>query len=367
LPPPSSSSSSPTYTPPPAQAYTPPPAYTPPAAAPVKRTRRPKPPEPTYILSVQGPVHAAKVKTRTITVDKDDTVNTLVDRFLAPKSQFIKLNKLKPPYALDVGESLKVPTPKAYEVQSGDTLYSIGRRFNVSADVLAELNNRDPKGRMRSGEEIVLPVGIHDSGPLKRPGPSTADNAPPERPMQSYTPPGGAYTPPAQGVYGATPPVRGEAPASSTPPLVETSPPPTDAQVTAAGRGRFIWPVQGDILSSFGPKAGGQANDGVNIAAPTGTTVKAAAAGDVVYAGNQVPGYGNLVLIKHAGGWVTAYAYLSMTSVKIKDHLEQGDEVGEVGQTGGVALPQLHFEIRYASTVRDKAKPIDPTLVLPGQ
>jgi len=94
--------------------------------------------------------------------------------------------------------------------------------------------------------------------------------------------------------------------------------------------------------------------------------VKAAAAGDVVYAGNQVPGFGNLVLIKHPGGWVTAYAHLSQTTVKIKDHVEQGDQVGQVGQTGGVDSPELHFEIRYAPTPRDKAKPIDPTLVLPA-
>ena len=90
--------------------------------------------------------------------------------------------------------------------------------------------------------------------------------------------------------------------------------------------------------------------------------MKAAAAGDVVYAGNQVPGFGNLVLIKHPGGWVTAYAHLSVTTVKIKDHVEQGDKVGQVGQTGGAEVPELHFEIRYAPTPRDKAKPIDPTL-----
>ena len=102
----------------------------------------------------------------------------------------------------------------------------------------------------------------------------------------------------------------------------------------------------------------------MDIGGSTGQPVTAAAAGEVVYAGNQVPGFGNLVLIKHEGGWVTAYAHLSRTEVKIKDHVSQGDEIGQVGTSGGVTSPQLHFEIRYAPSQRDKARPIDPTLVL---
>ena len=149
--------------------------------------------------------------------------------------------------------------------------------------------------------------------------------------------------------------------------MVEAAPAPSDAQVMAAGKGRFAWPVSGTILSTYGPKAGGQRNDGLDIAAAMGAPVLAAADGDVVYAGNQVPGFGNLVLIKHADGWVTAYAHLSRTEVKIKDHVSQGDEIGQAGQTGGVDQPQLHFEIRYAPSPRDKARPIDPGLVLPSR
>ena len=332
------------------------PGYTPPPYAPPPRPHHERPPAPTYIETVKGEVRAAHDKSRTIYVDNGDTVNLLAERFLTTKDEVIKLNHLKKPYELEPGQPLKMPTPKAYVVESGDTLFSIGKRFNVSGDVLAELNNVDPKGRLRSGQEVALPAGMHDSGPLKHPAPGSAP--PPEEP-------GPSYAPPRPQSYQPAPPVRGMTPSVAAP--VETGPVLTDDQVAAAGRGRFIWPVHGDILSAFGPKPGGQANDGVNIAAPLGTVVTAAAAGDVVYSGNQVPGYGNLVLIKHADGWVTAYAYLSMTTVKIKDHLEQGDEVGEVGQTGGVDLPQLHFEIRYAPTPHDKAKPIDPTLVLPGQ
>ncbi|HWW25243.1 MAG TPA: M23 family metallopeptidase, partial [Caulobacter sp.] len=98
---------------------------------------------------------------------------------------------------------------------------------------------------------------------------------------------------------------------------------------------------------------------------PAGTPVRAAAAGEVVYAGNQVPGFGNLVLVKHADGWVTAYAHLSSTEVKMRQQVAQGATLGAVGQTGGVTEPQLHFEVRYAPTPKDKARPVDPGLVLP--
>jgi murein DD-endopeptidase MepM/ murein hydrolase activator NlpD len=125
--------------------------------------------------------------------------------------------------------------------------------------------------------------------------------------------------------------------------------------------------VRGDVLSGFGPKPGGQRNDGVDIAAPEHSAVHAAASGDVVYAGDQIPGFGNLVLIKHEGGWVTAYAHLSMSEVKIREHVSQGAEIGQVGLSGGVDQPQLHFEIRYAPSPRDKARPIDPSLVLSSQ
>ena len=366
------------------EAPPPPPVTTQPAPSPESRPaysyapsepprpvyREPKP-EPTFILSVKGPVRAAREKSHTVKVDSGDTVNNLSERFLTPKEELIKLNKLKKPYELEVGRELKIPTPKAYVVEGGDTLFSVAKRFNLSVDVLAELNGFSPDEHVHAGQELGLPVDVRDSGPLKRAAPpsrvhgeyeTSPEALPPVRPEEpTYRPPS-RYAPPTR----YEPPNRYSPPPVTPAPLVESGPPATDAQVTAAGRGHFIWPVSGQILVAFGPKPGEQQSDGIDIGAPEGAVVKAAAAGDVVYAGNQVPGFGNLVLIKHPGGWVTAYAHLSTTTVKIKDHVEQGDEVGEVGQTGGVSTPELHFEIRYAPTSRDKAKPIDPTLVLPS-
>jgi murein DD-endopeptidase MepM/ murein hydrolase activator NlpD len=147
--------------------------------------------------------------------------------------------------------------------------------------------------------------------------------------------------------------------------IVPTNPTPADQQISQLGRGLFIWPLRGDILSTFGPKGTGQRNDGINVRTTAGAVVRAAADGDVVYAGDQVPGFGNLVLIKHADGWVTAYGHLGRVDVKMQQKITQGQQIGQAGSTGGVPEPQLHFEVRYAPTPADRARPIDPLLVLP--
>jgi murein DD-endopeptidase MepM/ murein hydrolase activator NlpD len=138
-----------------------------------------------------------------------------------------------------------------------------------------------------------------------------------------------------------------------------------EGQVASLGKGRFLWPVRGEIVSRYGFHGAGQQNDGLNIGASAGQGVKAAAAGEVVYAGNSLPDFGNLVLIKHPDGWVTAYGHLAAIEVKMRQSVAQGQEIGRVGQTGGVDRPQLHFEIRYSANAREKAKPVDPSLILP--
>jgi murein DD-endopeptidase MepM/ murein hydrolase activator NlpD len=152
------------------------------------------------------------------------------------------------------------------------------------------------------------------------------------------------------------------APAGPPPPAASGY---TDSEIAQAAHGRFVWPVRGDIVQRFGPQGVGRRNDGVDIKAAQGTVVKAAAQGEVVYAGDQVPGFGNLVLIKHADGWVTAYAHLDTVNVAMKQQVSQGQSLGSVGMTGGATQPELHFEVRYAPTPADKAKPVDPVLVLP--
>jgi murein DD-endopeptidase MepM/ murein hydrolase activator NlpD len=117
---------------------------------------------------------------------------------------------------------------------------------------------------------------------------------------------------------------------------------------------KFSWPLRGPLLANFGQKDGGQQNDGINIAANRGTKIRASDAGNVVYVGNEVKGFGNLVLIRHDPQWVTAYAHVDKILVDKGDTVKSQDVIATVGQTGSVTRPQLHFEIRY------KGKPVDP-------
>jgi murein DD-endopeptidase MepM/ murein hydrolase activator NlpD len=117
----------------------------------------------------------------------------------------------------------------------------------------------------------------------------------------------------------------------------------------------FRWPVQGRIISEFGTKPDGGHNDGINVAVPLGTSVKAAENGVVAYAGDELKGYGNLVLIRHSNNWVSAYAHNDEILVKRGDQVRRGQVIAKAGRTGQVNQPQLHFELRKGS------RPVDPT------
>lgn len=121
----------------------------------------------------------------------------------------------------------------------------------------------------------------------------------------------------------------------------------------------FVWPVQGKVISKFGPKMNGLVNDGVNISAKEGTPIGAAADGEVVYVGNALTGYGNMAIVRHADGWMTAYAHASRIAVKKGDKVKRGAVIGYVGKSGDVSSPQLHFG------VREGKKPVNPEAVLP--
>ncbi|MDP3175681.1 MAG: peptidoglycan DD-metalloendopeptidase family protein, partial [Phenylobacterium sp.] len=221
---------------------------------------------------------------------------------------------------------------------------------------------------------VVVAAPPPAAPPYQRPTQPVVGPTPPpySRPVQ---PP--ATLPPAPQPYSrpTTTPPSGPAPRpTTTTPGRPTTPAPTivpssgalsDVQISQLGRGRFAWPLRGEVISDFGPKGTGQRNDGLNVRANQGDSVRAAAAGDVVYAGDQVPGFGNLVLIKHADGWVTAYGHLSRVDVKMQQKVSQGQQIGQAGSSGGAAEPQLHFEVRYAPSPADRARPINPALVLP--
>jgi murein DD-endopeptidase MepM/ murein hydrolase activator NlpD len=320
----------------PSQAPAPPPVAAPPARVAATPPR----------YTATGKVIAARMMFRDYKVRKGDHLDEIARDLKTTRLALAKANRLKSPYALTPGQHLRLPVEKAYEVKSGDTLAAVATRFDIDVAELADLNGMSERERLLPGDELALPEVVHDHGPVL------------VQAVRPYSRPGlAAGYGLGAGRSGALPrPITAEP---------EVGPALSDAQITAAGRGRFVWPVRGEVLSAFGVKDVDRRNDGVDVKAPLGAPVLAAAAGDVVYAGDQVPGFGNLVLIKHSDGWVTAYAYLGKINVKMRDTVAQNTPIGEVGQTGGASQPELHFEVRYAASAMQRAKPIDPQLVLP--
>ncbi|CAN5302400.1 hypothetical protein BH09PSE2_BH09PSE2_09830 [soil metagenome] len=322
-----------------------------------------------------------------VTVKSGETVFDIAERFRTPVRALIEANSLQPPYALEPGAVLQIPPPLVYTVQEGDTLFGIARRFNIDPRSLANLNDITLETQLSRGRPVALPSLARDQGSnAQAAGPSPVGSALGRAGLsgsglrgevgsnrlgsgQASASQAPRVSRPASGLTPKTTAdarAAADAATATRPSGLASSAPLGDAQVATAGRGRFITPLRGELISGFGSKGPGQRNDGVNIAAAQGSTVKAAAAGEVAYAGSAIPGFGNLVLIKHAGGWVTAYAHLDSIAVKMRSAVSQGDSVGTVGQSGGVDRPQLHFEIRYPPEPEASAKPIDPALLLPG-
>jgi murein DD-endopeptidase MepM/ murein hydrolase activator NlpD len=229
------------------------------------------------------------------------------------------------------------PTMGMHVVAPGETLHSIARLYGKSVMVLAKANNIPPDTMVKVGERIIVPD--------VQPGSAIAPRA-----QASVAPPAGQNLANAESPHSArvaTP----EAPAQET--TIKTAEP-------AGGLPSFRWPVRGRVIAGFGPTPNGLQNDGINLAVPEGTPVKAADDGVVAYAGNELKGYGNLVLVRHANGFVTAYAHASDILVKRGETVKRGQVIAHSGQTGNVTSPQLHFEIRKGST------PVDPSQYLNG-
>lgn len=358
-----------------------------PAATPPRPVRQPvseETSEPattsTTTLSVTGSVVTVAGPRQIHTVKSGDTLTAIARKFDMSVSELAEANKLDTDKPLKLGVKIKGPatTQKAYSVQTGDTLGEIAKRFNVSVKALAAENNLRATASLKKGQKIALPDGFRDKGPIKTTTTSVAASRPATPPANTYarvdssaaapaTPSSPVPYTPSSGATRPSAPVAAQpiTPPPSSRTIIETAAAPTEAEIIASGKGKFAWPLRGEILSSFGVKGTGQRNDGLNIRAPQGAPVVSAADGEIAYAGNQVPTFGNLVLVKHADGWVTAYAHLSSTNVKMRQQVKQGEQLGTVGATGGVNEPQLHFEMRYAPTAKDKAKPVDPGLVLP--
>ena len=247
----------------------------------------------------------------------------------------------------------------AHVVTSGQTLSSLSRQYGVSRAELAAANGLDPNASVRIGQKLSIPGAATTAVAAATPKATQAVVAA----VPAAAKPVVAAATPAV-TTAATQAVAGAAPAALAEPKAQTiaavKPAQSADDVRTDSGVQFRWPVRGRVISGFGPKPGGQQNEGINVSVPEGTAVKAAEDGVVAYAGSELKGYGNLVLIKHADGWVTAYAHNSTLDVKKGDTVKRGQVIAKAGQTGSVTSPQVHFEIRKGS------QPVDPSQHLAG-
>jgi murein DD-endopeptidase MepM/ murein hydrolase activator NlpD len=297
----------------------------------------------------------------TAQVQPGDDVLSIVRRYDVSMPGLIALNGLQPPYALQPGQTLRLPgapgalpgaapvitLPSAGGVPTGPTPITPmgGTPLNTTP------MNTQPIGGAGLSVQRLPPPGA----------------APPVQPGVAVPPgiPGTVPTPTAPSSAGPMSIVPHAAAPVAVPPVASVAVPPVAAvtqpaaRAPAAGNSRFAWPVNGSLIAGYNAPLGGKPNQGINIAASAGTPIHAAGAGVVAYAGNELRGYGNLVLIQHGDGLVTAYAHAASLSVKKGDSVTAGQAIGTVGQTGAVDQPQLHFEVRKNSS------PVDPTKYLP--
>jgi len=259
-----------------------------------------------------------------ITVQNGDTLYAISRRTGVPVRDLIDANNLDPPFALTTGQQLTVPQQRRHIVKAGETLFSIANQYGVDMSTLASANALQPPYTVRVGDSLLLPAApeqVAVQGGLS--APPTGPPPPPEKPQ-------------APGAI-ATAPSKPEGPLPAPPPR----------------GGNFLWPVKGKVIERYGAGPSGTHNDGINIAAPKDAPVRAADAGVVAYAGNELKGYGNLLLIKHSGGWMTAYAHNDVLLVKRGETVKRGQEIAKVGSTGVNGPPQLHFEIRRGTKALD--------------
>jgi len=265
-------------------------------------------------------------------------------------------------------ERLSAPMPSSYMVRPYDTVASVAHTFNVPPEQLASFNG--VTGRLQVGQTLRIPPPVVQQASAV---PAVNETVPAVN--RTYAP----VTRVASGIEQQVlaPPVGSSASRVTAEPLAPAQPSPltqatapvsvpafrpldklalNDPYTLSGAPSSFAWPVNGHVISGYGPKEGGLYNDGINIAVPKGTPVKAAADGTVAYVGHAVESYGNLVLIRHGGGLVTAYAHLSAVTVKQGMAVHKGQAIGAVGSTGAVASSQLHFEIRRGTGTVDPAQ-----------
>ena len=276
-----------------------------------------------------------------------ESVYGLSRRYGVPMRALIEANQLTAPFHLRVGQRVMLPVGRVHLVSGGENLHTIAQQYGADPYALARVNGIGDGNTLYVGQSLHIPEKPQGAfAPAVRVSELPALSPPPSVPSAAAPP-----TEPSLPAPRSEPasPVIASLPAASAParaPAVVPTPPPMVG-------GGFIWPVRGKIITKFGPQAKGLHNDGLNIAAPRGAEVLAAESGVVAYAGNELRGFGNLLLIKHDDGWVTAYAHNDALLVRRGDKVARGQTIARVGSSGGVTEPQLHFELRRGPNAVD--------------
>jgi len=336
---------------------------------------------PSRSVAAARPEHAPAHNT-TIIVGTSDTLEILAQRYHVTPAAILAANGYKGPRRLSPGQSLVIPphptaavaaapaapaqvaavpattapvskpvaaTPSVHVVNPGETLASIARHNHVSVAELAKANNIEASAKLKLGTRLTVPSKVATAAPAAPLGVVAAT-------------PAVSTVPAANTKVAAAAPQQSAhlAQANPQPDEIAAEAPAVKASEATGALPTFRWPVRGKVIAGYGAKTNGKSNDGINLAVPEGTPVKAAEDGVVAYSGNELKGYGNLVLIRHSNGYVTAYAHASELLVKRGDTIKRGQVVAKSGQSGEVGSPQLHFEIRKGS------QPVDPLQFLSG-
>jgi murein DD-endopeptidase MepM/ murein hydrolase activator NlpD len=311
-----------------------------------------------------------------VTVQQGQTLYSISRARNVSVGDLISLNNLQAPYSIQTGQRLRIPAtataqaasytqsgssnvraadlPTTHTVAVGETLYSISRSYGHRAQTVAAYNDLPDASVVRIGQSLRIPAANWSPSNARSASQQAAPSAPALIP---------ASVAPAQEPLVPAPAQPQTTPATNANERGDQAEAASQASIPARTSSRFRWPVLGRVIAEFGSRADGSRNDGINMAVPEGTSIKAAENGVVAYAGNELQGYGNLILIRHADNWVTAYAHASEILVRRGDVVSRGQIIAKAGQTGNVTSPQLHFEIRQGAQAVDPMQHLAPNSV----
>lgn len=289
-----------------------------------------------------------------IKVKKNESLSVLAQQNNISLKELIRINELRPPYNIYVGQMLKLPKPTYHIIKEEDTLYSISRSYEIDLESLIQTNEIQKPYTIFPGQKLEMPsssnrlIKENYDAPIARKSTSSAKES--VKSNRVYGIKSDSLSKPNEQNLLA----RKNAPK----PVLKRNQSSSNISKELASRKniKFNWPIDGKITSAFGPKKGGLYNDGINISAAEGSPIRSAADGKVVYSGNELKGYGNLLLIKHDNGFLTAYAHNQRNIVKKGNTIKKGQVIGYVGSTGHVKSPQLHFSIRRGRKAFDPEK-----------